>query len=116
MDVMAVEQDAALIDAVEAGDAVEERRLARAVGPDDARDHALLEGEVQSLDGEQAAEALGGGLDLEQRHQAGLHARVGPRRADAVHRMRRGASPVVPMRDGSRPSGRKRIMSMSTTP
>ena len=56
----AVEGDAALVDLVEAGDAVEEGRLAGAVGPDDADDGALVDGEVQGIDGQQAAEALGG--------------------------------------------------------
>jgi len=42
---LAVEEDVAPGGRVEAGDAVEERRLPRAVGADQAEDHPLLDGE-----------------------------------------------------------------------
>ena len=114
MDGEAVEEDAALVDLVEAGDAVEEGRLAGAVGPDDADDGALVQGEVQGVDGQQAAEALGGAADLEERHAqaASVGVQRQGRRRGLLHR----ASRDVPTRDGQRPSGRKRIMNMSTRP
>ena len=58
-DVLAVEGDAAGIGRVEAGDGREQRRLARAVGPDQADDLALAHVERGLVDGLQAAERLG---------------------------------------------------------
>src|SRR6266404_6123891 len=66
-DVGAVEGDAPLVGMHVAGDAVEERGLAGAVGTDEADDLARLDGERDLLVGEQAAEALRGGLDAQQR-------------------------------------------------
>src|SRR5207244_7311418 len=61
-----------------AGDAVEERGLAGAVGTDEADDLARLDGERDLLVGEQAAEALRGGLDAQQRrHGSGRRRRRG---------------------------------------
>ena len=48
------------------GDDVEERRLAGAVGPDDADDRALRDDEVDVADGDQAAEAAGDAIRVEQ--------------------------------------------------
>src|SRR5581483_5853836 len=51
-----------------AGDQVEQRRLAGAVGPDDAGDRALGDREGDLADRRQAAEVLGQVADLEQAH------------------------------------------------
>ena len=77
VDLGAVEGDAALVDLVEAGDAVEERGLARAIGSDDADDRALFEVEGQVADGGQAAEAFRRVAGLEQCHGLGSPARAG---------------------------------------
>ena len=58
-DVLAVEGDAAGIGRLEAGDGGEQRRLAGAVGPDQADDLALPHVERGLVDGLQAAERLG---------------------------------------------------------
>ena len=65
-DVPAVEDDAARGRLVDAGDHVEERRLAGAVGPDQAHDGALRDREVDVVDRDQAAELLSQRVDLEQ--------------------------------------------------
>jgi hypothetical protein len=54
---LAVEEDLARLRAVEARDAVEERCLARAVGPDDAEDGALGDVEGDAVEGYDASEA-----------------------------------------------------------
>ena len=51
-----LEQDLARVGAVDAGDQVEERRLARAVRPDHADDLALVHMEVELRDDAEAAE------------------------------------------------------------
>src|SRR5947208_472149 len=53
---------------VEAGDAVEDRGLARAVGTDDGGDLARLRCEGHIVDGQQAAEAHGEMLDFDEGH------------------------------------------------
>src|SRR5207244_657882 len=53
-DVLAVEHDLAGVHLVEAGDEVEERRLAGAVRPDDGVDRALADGEARVLHGHEA--------------------------------------------------------------
>ena len=57
------ERDPALGRLVEAGDAVEHRRLAGAVRPDQRGDVAAADGEGEVVDGDQAAEAHGQVLD-----------------------------------------------------
>src|SRR5690606_16303159 len=49
-----------------AGEGVEERRLAGAVGADEAQDGALVERERHAVDGHQAAEAYRDALSLER--------------------------------------------------
>ena len=66
-DVVSVEDDPAGIERLEAGDQVEQRRLAGAVRPDDAEDLALVHVEGDVRVGGQAAVALGHAFDVEQR-------------------------------------------------
>ena len=64
---------------VQPGDHVEERRLARAVRPDQADDRALLDREVDPVDRHQAAEALGQAAYVEQvGHASVAQARTPP--------------------------------------
>ena len=67
-EVRAVEQDPARRSAEEAGDEVDGRALARAVRADEAEDLAFRDGEVEAVDGADAAEVPGRGLELEHRH------------------------------------------------
>ena len=60
------ERDLAAGRVEDAGDDVEERRLAGAVGPDQADDRALRDREVDVVDGDQAAEALRDVLGVEE--------------------------------------------------
>jgi hypothetical protein len=71
---LVVEPDLARRRRVEAGDAVEQRRLARAVGADQADDLAALHAEGHVVVGHQAAEALGHVADVEQAHRASAFA------------------------------------------
>src|SRR6185369_16510252 len=64
---LAVEADVARIRPVHAGDEIEERRLPRAVRPDDAHDLALVDMDVELLDALQAAKALRDSVQLEER-------------------------------------------------
>src|SRR5216683_3864285 len=59
---------------IEAGEDVEERGLARAVGPDDGGDAAFLEDEVDLVQRDQPAESLGDAARLEER----CHVRAPP--------------------------------------
>ena len=61
VDRLAVELDLALVDVVEPGDAVEERRLPGAVRSDDADDGSFVDLEVELVDREEPAEPLGDG-------------------------------------------------------
>src|SRR5258707_5189880 len=63
----ALEPEAALLLAIDAGEHVEERGLARAVGADEAVDLALADRERDFRERGEAAEALGDALDLEER-------------------------------------------------
>ncbi len=63
-----LEQDGALAGLVDAGDGVEDRGLAGAVGPDHRRDPARLDFEVDFVDRGQAAEADGEVDHLEHAH------------------------------------------------
>src|SRR5216117_4564144 len=71
VDPLAAEHHAPLVPALHARDAVEERRLARAVGTDQAVDPAGLEPERNAVHGGDAAEALPETVDVEhgRRHQ-----------------------------------------------
>ena len=64
-------RNCALVVAVEAGEHVEERGLARAVGADEAVDLAAADGEAHLRERREAAEALGDALDLEERGRGG---------------------------------------------
>ena len=67
-DVAPVEQDGARGRREEAAHQIEERRLAGAVRADDGAQFAGLDGQRHILDGDEIAEPLGGGVDLEQGH------------------------------------------------
>ena len=69
-DVAALEPDAALVGPVEAGDDVERRRLAGAVGPDDADDLPLAGPEAHVAGGLDAAEADGAAPHLKHGHRS----------------------------------------------
>ncbi len=63
----ALELDEAAVEAIEPTEAVEERRLARPVGADQAADLTLFDIEGDAVEGDDAAEALGDARDAEQR-------------------------------------------------
>src|SRR6266550_4110883 len=65
--VLACEQHLAAIRLDEAGDKIEERRLARAVRPDDGDDRSRHDVEIDAVHGLNAAERLRQVLDLKQR-------------------------------------------------
>src|SRR2546426_3797750 len=70
VDAVALELDLALVAGLDARDAVEERGLARAVGPDEPVDPAGLERQRHAVDGRDAAEPLHDSRDVEdRRHQ-----------------------------------------------
>jgi len=83
----AVERDAALIGAVEAGDQVEERALPRPVGTDDRLDGALMDVERDGVHGRKAAEA-----PCEPAYGEEAHERTSP----APRRRMRLRSPPIP--------------------
>src|SRR2546425_8768769 len=64
--VAALEEDAALVGMVEAADDVEQRGLARAVGPDDGEDLPALDVQAHAAQREQSAKAHADPLHLEQ--------------------------------------------------
>ena len=66
VDPLAGEPDGASVGRVKFHDAVEDRCLAGAVGPDDAVDGAFLDLEIELVDGDKAAEVLRHHLRLEQ--------------------------------------------------
>ena len=68
-DARAVERDVALVGPVDAGDQVEERRLAGAVRADHRDDLALVDVQVEPVDDLQAAERERDALQLQKRHQ-----------------------------------------------
>ena len=113
--VLAREDHAARGRLVDAGEHVEERRLAGAVRPDQADDRALRHREVDVVDGDEAAELLAEPLGLEQRVSSSgdlqvverlvVHALVelgrAPRARDQAlrpeeHRRSRGSAPKIP--------------------
>ena len=63
-------EDPSGVRAVEARDAVEQRALPGAVGPDDADDLPLAHRERDVVVGEQPAEPLGDALDVQERRGA----------------------------------------------
>src|SRR5690606_32173877 len=67
-DVMPVERHATPVGVEVAGEAVEQRRLARAVGPDQPDELARLDGQRHCIEGADAGEALRDGVGLEQGH------------------------------------------------
>src|SRR5207245_9033130 len=68
-DVLAVEDDRAPGRSQDPGQQVETGRLAGAVGADQADDLALVDGEVDAVDGGQATEEPGEITGLEERHE-----------------------------------------------
>src|SRR4051794_8684974 len=68
-DVLAVEQDLAPSGVLQAGDDVEQRRLAGSVRADEPGDAAGLGAQIHVLDGDVAAESDGDGLDVKERHE-----------------------------------------------
>ena len=74
-DVLALEQDVPARRGQDAGEEVEERRLARAVGTDDRAQLALAHLEVDAVDGGEAPERLGEASALEQTRAAAVPAR-----------------------------------------
>ena len=65
-DVLAVKEDLAGIDAVDAADEVEHRALAGAVRADEAADHARLDGEAHVIGRYDAAEALAHAIESQK--------------------------------------------------
>ena len=75
-DVLSLECDAAAIGRIDAVDAIEHGRLAGAVGADEAKDLAVVHGEVQAAHGLHAAKALADADNFEQgRHSSSLRIR-----------------------------------------
>ena len=115
---------------VEAGEAVEERGLAGAVGADQADDLAVVDGEVDVADGGETAEAHGDAAGLEDRlgrARRGVGRSsvmvISPPRSGAPASLTSSASSVVllvelelPAPVGDEALGRKRIMRTSATP
>ena len=83
-----LEQDVAAIGGVEPADAVEQRRLAGAVRPDEPEDLAGLDREGDAVERDNAAETQCDVADFEQRPgcDEGRRRRAGRRRGDVNHR------------------------------
>src|SRR4029079_19377031 len=96
-DVAALEQDGAGVGAQMAGDQVEQRGLAGAVGPDDGGDLALGHAHAGVVDGQEAVEGFAQAADLE--HQA-------------ARRSRRAALPRAP----ARPPGKTNSSTLRMVP
>ena len=77
-DVGAVEQDAARVRRLEAGEHAEQRGLAAAGGPEQREELVLADVERDAVDGGRPAEALGDAVDREQRARRG-HGAIVPR-------------------------------------
>ena len=73
-DLGALEPDRAGVGAVDAGDDVEQRGLARAVGADEAQDLAPLDREIDPVERGHAAEFLGEPAHFEESRIHGRHA------------------------------------------
>src|SRR6185312_9193994 len=114
-DVFAEEPDAAAIRPELAGDEVEQRRLARAVGADDQAALARRDIEVHIGGDTQAAEGFDQVAQLERAHPAlpppvrSAAAARGPRRRDQAHRHSR-------TEPGTKPSGMKMTMATKIAP
>src|SRR5690606_26291913 len=91
--VTAVESQAAAAGCKQAGDQIEHRGLARAVGPDEPEDGALGNGDVHVLQHMQAAEALRHGI--ERQHQALLFDAALRLRSRAGSQMPRGRNSTI---------------------
>src|SRR6185436_12248206 len=70
-DVAAAQREATAVGMVEAADHVEQRRLARPVGPDHREQVALVDVETHPVDGLHTAEGLGDLTDLEKSAHSG---------------------------------------------
>src|SRR5207245_9154441 len=78
-DVVAAEEDVALVGRQQPADQVDERRLARAVGADEGEHLALLHAEVDAVHRAKLAELLHHGLRLEQHaHRSSWGAAIWP--------------------------------------
>ena len=73
-DLGAFEPDQAGVGAVDAGDDVEQRGLARAVGTDEAQDLAALDREIDPVERGDAAELFGEPAHFEESRIHGRHA------------------------------------------
>src|SRR5213593_264495 len=101
----AVETDLAAVGRIDAADDVEQRGLARAVGPDDATDLSRVEIEVDAVERDDAAEG-----DGDVPHDEAAHAdRSGARSGSSQPRARR-------LTREMRPSGRKTMHAISRSP
>src|SRR5262249_34286747 len=69
-DLLAVETDRTAVYGMGAGDRVEQGRLPRSVGADQARDASLADGQAYPIIRDDAAEALGSVANLEQGGQS----------------------------------------------
>ena len=78
-DPLAVEEDLAAVDRVDAGDALDQRRLAGAVVADERHDLAVAHLEVDVVERLHRAEVLRDAAQLERRGGGGAHARFLPR-------------------------------------
>src|SRR5215469_13344032 len=101
-DVAAEKRDRATVRPELAGDEIEERRLAGAVGPDDQTALAALDREVHTTGDAQAAKELGEAAQLERRHGALPSGAAGRLARSAARPCRQ--SRATP---GTRPSGMK---------
>src|SRR6202165_892144 len=72
----AVQENVAAVRVIDAADAVEQRGLARSVGPDDADDVALGDLEGHAVHGGHSAEALGDATQLQLRRRGRAHSEV----------------------------------------
>src|SRR6185312_12267158 len=108
-DVLAEEDDAAAIGAQLAGNEIEERRLARAVRPDDQAPLAGFDGEIDMARDAQAAKGLLDAFQLERGHGRPSTGRSG--RLSALQPRRRSRADP-----GTKPSGMKRTMRTKTAP
>ena len=140
-DVLAVEDDPAGGRPVEAGQAVEERRLAGAVGPDQRDDRLRRHAEGDVVDRDEAAEDLRdvGGLEQHVAARLGRHGALGPlgpagrlahrsraprsagarpRGPEATRRPRLSSlcSSILRLDDGMKPSGRSTIIASRKKP
>ena len=115
VDALAGEPDLPVVRRVELHDAVEHRGLAGAVRADDRMDRAVLNLELEAVDGDQAAEALGHLFGPEQ-HGAG-HERFSASWACGTATASRSVSSSRSLAfEGHRPSGLSRITAMIARP